>query len=370
VLRDYGSWRRPAWYGEEHEEAAMQREARQARETVAIFDGSPLGKIEVIGPQAAALVDYNSYNTLSTLKPGRLRYGFMLTESGVVYDDGVTARLAEDRFVVSCSSGHVPGVVMRLQEWRQDRFDPARVVVHDATPQWATLTASGPRSRDLVAMLDLGVDLSDAALPHMALAQGRFEGAAARIARVSFTGDRSYEISVPTSRARALWARMREAGKGLGAVLLGVEALLLLRAEKGYLVAGKDTDGTTMPHDLGVAGPRDGRQSEFVGKRSLFTEEAARAGRAQFVGLTVDGAEPLPAGAHAIERSAGHRRSIGFVTSSYFSPNLGRPIALGLVENGAARMGEEIECFHLGATRRARISPVCAFDPKGDRIDA
>ena len=188
----------------------IQREARLARETVAILDGSPLGKIEVLGPDAGALVDYNSYNTIATLKPGRIRYGFMLTEGGVVYDDGVVSKVSDEHYIVSCSSGHVAGVAMRLEEWRQDRFDPSRVVVHNSTPHWATLTASGPRSRDLVAGLGLGVDLADAALPHMAFADCRFQGRPARVARVSFTGDRSYEISVASSQAPALWRAMNE----------------------------------------------------------------------------------------------------------------------------------------------------------------
>lgn len=369
VFRDYGGWLRPAFYGSGAAEAEIQREARQARETVAIFDGSPLGKIEVIGPEAGALLDFNSYQTLSTLKQGRLRYGFMLTEGGVVYDDGVTAKLADDHYVVSCSSGHVPGVALRLEEWRQDRFDPAKVVVHNLTPHWATLTASGPRAKALVAALSLGVDLDDAALPHMALAQGLFEGGPARVARVSFTGDRSYEISVPAGKAPALWRAMAEAGRALDAVLLGSEALLLLRAEKGFIIAGKDTDGTTMPHDLGIAGPRDRRQGEFVGKRSLFTEEAMRGDRRQFVGLAVaDGGPPLPTGAHAVETVKGRRRSAGYVTSSYFSPMLSRAIALGLVERGLERMGEEIDIFHLGAMRRAVVAPPCALDPQGERL--
>ncbi len=371
ALREYGGWLRPAWYGAGAGETEIAREARQARETVAVFDGSPLGKIEVMGPDAGALVDYNSYQTLSTLKPGRLRYGFMLTEGGIVYDDGVTAKLADDHYVVSCSSGHVPGVALRLEEWRQDRFDSARVAVHNLTAHWATLTASGPRAKALVAALSLGVDLDDAALPHMGIAQGGFEGGPARVARVSFTGDRSYEISVPAAKAPALWRAMAEAGRALDAVLLGSEALLLLRAEKGFIVAGKDTDGTTMPHDLGIAGPRDRRAGEFVGKRSLFTDEAMRAGRRQFVGLAVaDGGPPLPTGAHAVETLEGKRRSAGYVTSSYFSPALARPIALGLVERGSERMGEEIDIFHLGRMRRAVIAPPCALDAQGGRLDA
>ena len=371
VFRDYGGWLRPAFYGPGAAEAEIQREARQARETVAIFDGSPLGKIEVIGPQAGDLVDYNSYQTISTLKDGRIRYGLMLTEGGAVYDDGVTVKLADDHYVVSCSSGHVPNVALRLEEWRQDRFDPAKVFVHNLTPHWATLTASGPRAKALVGALSLGVELDDTALPHMAVASGSFGGGPARVARVSFTGDRSYEVSVPAAAAPALWRAMIEAGRALDAVLLGSEALLLLRAEKGFVVVGKDTDGTTMPHDLGLSGPRDRRKGEFVGKRSLFTDEAVRPDRRQLIGLTVaDGGPPLPTGGHAVETAQGRRRSAGYVTSSYSSPTLSRPIALGLVERGLERIGEEIDVFHLGGMRRAAIAAPCALDPAGERLDA
>ena len=368
VFREYGGWLRPAWYGQGAD--AVRREARQARETVAIFDGSPLGKVEVLGPQAGAVVDYNSYQTISTLKDGRIRYGLMLTEGGVIYDDGVTARLAQDHYVVSCSSGHVAGVVLRLEEWRQDRFDRDRVFVHNLTAHWAMLTATGPLSRQLVAGLSLGVDLDDAALPHMTMAAGSFDGGPARVARVSFTGDRSYEISVPASKAPALWRAMNEAGRPLDAVLMGSEALLMLRADKGYIIAGKDTDGTTMPQDLGITGPRDRRGGEYVGKRSLFTDEARRADRQQFVGLAVaDGGGMLPVGAHAVERNGATRRSIGYVTSSHDSPSTGGPVALGLVRRGLERGGEEVEIVHLGRFRRARIVPPCAFDPEGGRIN-
>jgi sarcosine oxidase subunit alpha len=371
VFREYGGWLRPAWYGRGDSVEEVRREARQARDTVAIFDGSPLGKIEVFGPQAGEIVDYNSYNTISTLKPGRIRYGFMLTEGGVIYDDGVTTKLADDHYVVSCSSGHVAGVLARLEEWRQDRFDPSQVFVHNLTPHWATLTACGPRAKRLVDALSLGVDLDDAALPHMGAATGTFAGCPARIARVSFTGDRSYEVSVPAAKAPALWAAMNEAGRALDAVLMGSEALLMLRAEKGYIIAGKDTDGTTMPQDLGLSGPRDKRQGEYVGKRSLFTDNAQRQDRQQFVGLAVsDGGPALPTGAHALGSDGGQRRSAGFVTSSYDSPTLGRAVALALVQRGLSRMDEEIELVHLGRMRRATITDPCAFDHDGSRLNA
>ena len=256
-MREYGGWLRPAWYGPDDPELSIQREAARARNSVALFDGSSLGKIEVIGPDAAKLADFHSYNRLSTLKPGKIRYGFLLQESGIVFDDGVTLRLSEDRFLVSCSSGHTDAVRMRLELWRQDRFDARRVVIHDTTAQWATLTITGPRSRDLVEACGIEVALDDQSLPHMAFAMAEFDGAPLRVARVSFTGDRSYELSVPARRAGALRARLAGKLQAFGGGLMGLEALMILRAEKGFIVVGKDTDGTTMPHDLGIGGPRE-----------------------------------------------------------------------------------------------------------------
>ncbi len=370
-MREYGGWLRPAWYGADDPDRTIQREARRARETVALFDGSSLGKIEVIGPDAAKLVDFHSYNRLSTLRPGRIRYGFILSETGIVFDDGVTLRLADDRFLVSCSSGHTEAVVMRLELWRQDRFDPRRVVIHDTTAQWATLTLTGPLARDCVAALGLGLALDDEGLPHMGFAAGAFEGAPLRIARVSFTGDRSYELSIPVSKAGALRARIVAALPALGGGFLGSEALMILRAEKGYVIVGKDTDGTTMPHDLGAAGPRDQRKDEYVGKRSLVMAVAEDRGRKQLVGLEVgQGETPLPTGAHVIEGTGQGRRSLGYVTSSYWSPTLQRPVALGLVADGVARMGQSLGVYHLGAERRLRIAPVAALDPEGKRLHA
>ena len=370
-MREYGGWLRPAWYGPDDPELAIAREAKLARDSVALFDGSSLGKIEVIGPDAAKLADFHSYNRLSTLKPGKIRYGFLLQESGIVFDDGVTLRLGEDRFLVSCSSGHTDAVRMRLELWRQDRFDVRRVVIHDTTAQWATLTVTGPRSRDLVEACGIEAALDDQSLPHMAFAMAEFDGAPLRIARVSFTGDRSYELSVPARRAGALRARLAGKLQAFDGGLMGLEALMILRAEKGFIVVGKDTDGTTMPHDLGIGGPRDSRTDEYIGKRSLFMPVAKDKGRKQFVGLSVEAGEaPLPTGAHIATGAGAARRSQGYVTSSYMSPSLGRPIALGLVEDGFKRMGEAVGVYHLGAVRRATIAPAVALDPEGKRLHA
>ncbi len=370
-MREYGGWLRPAWYGPDEPDLAIQREAARARDTVALFDGSSLGKIEIVGPGAAALADFHSYNRLSTLKPGRIRYGFALSENGVVFDDGVTLRLAEDRFLVSCSSGHTDAVRMRLELWRQDRFDSRRIAIHDTTAQWATLTVTGPRSRDLIEACGLDIALDDESLPHMAFATAEFDGGPLRVARVSFTGDRSYELSVPARRARALRARLAEQLTAFGGGLLGLEALMILRAEKGFIVVGKDTDGTTMPHDLGVTGPRDSRGDEFIGKRSLFMAVAKDPRRRQLVGLSVPSGEaPLPTGAHVVGGEGAARRSQGYVTSSAMSPALGRPIALGLIEAGLARTGETVGVTHLGRDRRATITTHVALDPEGRRLHA
>ncbi|RVA80725.1 sarcosine oxidase subunit alpha family protein [Mesorhizobium sp. M7A.F.Ca.CA.001.11.2.1] len=372
VFQEYGGWLRPAHYGGNADaERSIADEARRARQSVALFDGSTLGKIEVIGPQAAAFVDFLYYNTMSTLKPGRCRYGFMLSENGVVFDDGVLVRLDEHRFVVSCSSSHVAAVHARLEEWRQDRFGRGAVYIHNATPDMATLTVSGPNARKLLEKLHLGLSLDDADLPHMAIGHGTYAGDEVRIARVSFTGDRSYEISIRADHAEPLWAHLREAGQALDAIVIGLEALMILRAEKGFIVIGKDTDGTTLPHDLGVHGPRAKRKTEFVGRRSLFTEEASRDNRMQLVGLAVpQGEAPLPTGAHGIKRIDGRLRSQGFVTSSYQSPTLGRPVALGLIERGETRHGETIDIQYLGKISKATITAPCAFDPAGDRLHA
>jgi sarcosine oxidase, subunit alpha len=370
-MREYGGWLRPAWYGTDEPQHAIQGEAARARETVALFDGSSLGKIEIIGPDAAALADFHSYNRLSTLRPGKIRYGFVLQESGVVLDDGVTLRLAQDRFLVSCSSGHIDAVRTRLELWRQDRFDAGRVAIHDTTAQWATLTVTGPRSRDLIEAAGLEVALDDQSLPHMAFATAAFDGAPLRVARVSFTGDRSYELSVPARRAVSLRARLAAKLPEFGGGLLGLEALMILRAEKGFIVVGKDTDGTTMPHDLGVTGPRDSRADEYIGKRSLFMPVANDPRRKQLVGLSVaSGETPLPTGAHLTHGAESARRSQGYVTSSYLSPTLGRSIALGLVEAGLSRIGEAVRVYHLGTERRATIVTPVALDPDGQRLHA
>jgi sarcosine oxidase subunit alpha len=363
-FREFGDILRPAWYG--RDASAIARECHQARNGVVVFDASSLGKIEVIGPQAAALLDFIFYTRMSTLAAGRLRYGLVLAESGAIFDDGVVLQLAPEHFVVSCSSGHVAAMVAHLEEWRQDRFDLARVFIHDASAHWATIAVSGPQSKRAVASIDLGVPLDDEQLQHMAARIGTFAGRPARIARVSFTGERCFEISVPAKLAADLWRKARAAG----AEPIGVETLGVLRAEKGYIFVGQDTDSETMPHDIGMGGPRDKRHDTFVGDRSLFTPFARRKGRRQLVGIAASGNRPIPVGAHPVTQADGKLRSIGYVTSSYWSSVLSRPIALGLVEDGRERLGEELQFEHMGTRYPGTLVESCFLDPTGARLHA
>ncbi len=361
-FRDYGNLLRPAWYGPEA--GALERECRAARESAAVLDASSLGKIEVIGPDAAALLDFVFYHRLSTLAPGRLRYVLALGESGAVWDDGVIMRLAPEHFVVSCSSGHVAAMTAHLLEWREDHFDLARVFVHDCTSQWATMAVSGPRAKQVLDQLELGVSLDDAGFAHMSVQHGSFRQRPTRIARVSFTGERSYEISVPAGLAHTLW----QAARAAGAAALGVEALGVLRAEKGFLFIGQDTDSETMPQDLGMDGPRQNRRDSYVGDRSLLLPVAKRAGRRQLVGIAAAADAMIPPGAHAVCAAQGRPHSIGFITSSYHSYALDRPIALALIEDGLSRQGEVLAFEHLGTRHAGTVVGSCFLDPTGGRL--
>jgi len=258
-----------------------------------------------------------------------------------------------------------------LEAWRQDGNDPDRIFIHDTTQHWSTITIAGPKAREIVATLDLGIDVSAEAFAHMTHHGGVFGGVTMRVARVSFTGDTSFEISIPSTQATALWDAAMDAGTPLGAGPIGIEALSVLRAEKGYIMVGKDTDGETMPHDLGFTVPRLKKTAAFIGDRGLHTPVANAPDRKQLVGLRVaDGQVKLPVGAHLVEQRDGQKRSTGFVTSSYDSPTLGHPIALALVERGQARLGEDVMVWHNDDIRTAMISPATFFDPEGERLNA
>ena len=368
-FEDYGGWDRPAYYGNDRE-ACIRQETLLVRESVGLFDGSPLGKIEVKGPDAAEFLNRIYVNTVPTLKQGKVRYGLMLSENGVIIDDGVFIRLAEDHFLINTTSANADRIAAWLEEWHQCEWPDLKLVTLPVTAQWAVATVAGPKARDVLASLPGIPDLSREALPHMSFLRGEFDdGTPYRIQRVSFTGEQSYELSVPADRATGYFEKIWQAGEVHGIGLFGAESLMILRLEKGFLHVGVDTDGSTNPLDVGFGRIVANKQSDFVGARSLKREEDRRTDRRQLIGFEVTSAnETVLAGAHVITGRGSERRSEGFVTSACESPTLGKTIGLALLERGFERNGEEIELSDEDRQVSARIVNACFYDPDGGRM--
>jgi sarcosine oxidase subunit alpha len=369
VMEDHSGWLRAAYYlrDGESEHDAITREVVAARTQAALFDSYSLGKIEVFGRDAAEFLNRLYVNNVKTLQPGRMRYGMMLSENGIIRDDGVFACLKPNHYLVCTSSAGAREIHFWMEEWLQCEWRDLDVRIVPQTAQWATLTVSGPRSRDVVARLDPGIDLSAQAFPHMHFREGRHDGAPMRVRRASFTGEMSFELDVPADRADALWSRLIDLGAADGITALGMEALDILRVEKGFLEVGVDTDGETTPLDVGWGAAIAKKPDDFVGRRSLQREAQVRADRLQLVGLLPE--DPLvvvPVGAHAVD---GDGHAIGHVTSSCRSPTLQRCVAMGRVRAGAQRMGEIIAIDVDGVRYRVRIVDRAFYDPKGARLD-
>ncbi|HWV61634.1 MAG TPA: sarcosine oxidase subunit alpha family protein [Sphingopyxis sp.] len=372
-MENYGSWLRPAYFPRtgEDEHAAVAREVLAVRGQVGLFDASPLGKIEVKGPDAAEFLQRIYVNGVRNLKVGRCRYGLMLSEHGIVYDDGVFAKIAEDHFLVGTTSGHAAAIADMLQEWLQCEWTDLKVLVENVTTAWAVMNVAGPKARAVLEGIGTDIDLSREAFPHMSYREGRVGGVPARIQRVSFSGELSYEVSVPWGYGRALWDAMMQAGAPHGITPFGVEALMALRIEKGFLHVGSDTDGTTMPQDVGFGVAVSKKPDDFIGRRSTMTPEGLRGDRRQLVGLeTLDAGGAFECGAHIVAADAkGIGATQGWVTSSVQSPTLGRPLAMALIERGTARIGETVRVWNLGKGRPARIVDPRFYDPAGGKLD-
>jgi sarcosine oxidase subunit alpha len=306
------------------------------------------------------------YNPIASLAPGRVRYALLLSENGKVFDDGVVARLGPERFLLSPSSSHTAAVHAALEEWRQCEFTDMKLRIEDVTASWGTLAVTGPRARAVVAKLATDIAPGD----HMTIAEGRVMGVAARIARVSYTGEAGFEISVPAGYADALWDQLLRLGAKDGIAPFGLEALMILRMEKGYILIGVDTDGNTEPQDLGMSAPLRTKTIDFVGRRSLMRPDSRRPDRLELVGLAVEGPETLPGGAHVLGPGGRGERSLGHVSSSAFSPTLGRGIALAMVEGGRARQvaGEVVAVYSRGRRFTARVVAPAFVDPAGERL--
>jgi sarcosine oxidase, subunit alpha len=373
VFEDVGQWKRARYYKRPGEDmaAAVRRECLAARDGVALLDASTLGKIEIHGPDAARFLDRIYINRWENLVVGACRYGVMCREDGMVFDDGVGTRLAEDRFFLTTTSGNAGVVLDWFEEWLQTEWTDLEVFCTSVTEQWANATLVGPRGRDVLAAVAPGLASDAEAFPFMRMREAEVAGIPARLFRVGFSGELSYEINVPADYGPALWERLIAAGEEYGITPYGTEAMHVLRAEKGYVIIGQETDGSVTPIDLGL-GRMIGADKDFLGARSLKRGDTARADRKQLVGLLPDDpAEVLPEGAQLVAEPGGTPPlpMIGHVTSSYHGARIGRGFALALVAGGRERHGERVWARLPDRAIAARIGPPVFYDPEGSRRD-
>ena len=374
VFENVGSWKRARYFPRQGEDmhAAVARECLAVREHCGIFDGSTLGKIEVVGSGAATFMNRMYVNAWTSLAVGRCRYGILLKDDGFIYDDGVVARTAEDRFHVTTTTGGAAGVLALMEDYRQTEWSDLDVWLTSITEQWAVITLQGPSARRVLEPLVEGLDLAAAAMPHMSVARGRICGVPMLLMRVSFTGELGFEVNVPADFGVPVWQAIYEAGRSHGITPYGTEAMHVLRADKGYIIVGQDTDGTVTPEDAGLAWTIGKSKPDFVGKRSLQRPAMLSPYRKQLVGLlTRDPQCVLEEGAQIVTsgRRTPAESPIGHVTSSYHSARVGRSIALALVSGGRARTGETLYVAMPDGDVPVRVTSPVFYDPQGGRLN-
>jgi sarcosine oxidase subunit alpha len=375
VFENVGLWKRARYFprGGEDLYVAVARECRAVRSACGMFDASTLGKIEVVGPDAAEFMNRMYINNWSNLGVGRSRYGILLREDGFIYDDGVVARIGADRFHVTTTTGGAPRVLALLEDYRQTEWPELKVWLTSTTEQWAVIAVQGPKSRLVLESLVEGLDISAAAWPHMSVGRGRICGVPMLLFRVSFTGELGFEINVPADFGLSVWEAVHTAGQAYGITAYGTETMHVLRAEKGYIIVGQDTDGTVTPDDAGLSWAIGKGKADFVGKRSLERASMKSADRKQLVGLRAkDPGVTLEEGAQVAAKSGQKPPMdlIGHVTSSYASSVLGYSIALALIEGGRARLAQTLYVPMPNGDLEVEVTSPVFYDPAGARINA
>jgi sarcosine oxidase subunit alpha len=375
VFEDVALWKRARYFPAPGEtmHQAVARECLAVRHAAGIFDASTLGKIDVSGPDAAVFLERLYINGFRKLSPGRARYGVLLREDGFILDDGVIGRVSPENFHVTTTTGGAPRVLAMMEDYLQTEFSDLKLWLTSTTEQWAVIAIQGPRSREILAPLVDGIDISAAAFPHMSLREGKIRNARLRLFRVSFTGELGFELNVPADDAQMVWDAVMAQGRAFGLTPYGTETMHVLRAEKGYIIVGQDTDGTATPDDAGLAWAINTQKPDFVGKRSLARAAMQAAQRKQLVGLLAHSADiVLEEGAQLVADSAAQspRRSLGHVTSAYHSATLGHGVALAMLEGGRARHGQTLRVPMPGGDIKVRVTEPVFYDPKGERLNA
>ncbi|MFP8778188.1 sarcosine oxidase subunit alpha family protein [Hydrogenophaga sp. RWCD_12] len=376
LFEDVGQWKRPWYYPQSGEDlhAAVRRECLAVRNAVGTLDASTLGKIDIQGPDASVLLNWMYTNAWSKLEVGKCRYGLMLDENGMVFDDGVTVRLGENHYLMHTTSGGAARVLSWLERWLQTEWPHLKIYLTSVTDHWATTVVAGPKARAVLEKICRDVNFDEAAFPFMSYREGTVAGVAARIMRISFSGELSYEVNVPASQGLAVWETIQAAGAEFGITPYGTESMHVLRAEKGYIIVGQDTDGSMSPVDLGMGG-MVAKTKDFLGKRSLSRSDTVRTDRKQLVGLrTTDPQLVLPEGAQITDtefKGQTPHPMLGHVTSSYMSPILGHSIAMAVVKGGHHRMGDTVVIpLRDGRNVTATICSTVFFDPQSERQHA
>ncbi|MBY5990391.1 sarcosine oxidase subunit alpha family protein [Roseovarius atlanticus] len=368
-----GLWYRPSYFpkaGETHWRQSCDREVRMVRGHVGVCDVSTLGKIDVQGPDAGAFLDFVYTGMISTLKVGRVRYGLMLREDGHVMDDGTCARLGETHFLVTTTTA-AAGQVMRHMEFAQQVLRPdLDVRFASVTEHWAQFAVAGPKSRELLEQL-VGHDLGTADWPFMACGPVHIGGVEGRLFRISFSGELAYEVAVPARYGAALFGILIERAEAMQGGPYGMEALNVMRIEKGFITHA-EIHGRTTAFDIGMQGMMSDRK-DFIGKAMAARPGLMDEDRAQLVGLKPVGAvKELIAGAHLFAPGADpvSENDEGYITSVAFSPMLGHVIGLGFLKRGRARIGEQVRMVeHLkGSATLCEVVAPGGFDPDGGRM--
>ncbi|MBO9405861.1 sarcosine oxidase subunit alpha family protein [Shimia sp. R9_1] len=368
-----GHWRRPYCFprkGETHADA-VTREIRQTRASVGLLDASTLGKIIVKGPDAGKFLDMLYTNMMSTLKPGKCRYGLMCNENGFLIDDGVVARIDEDTYLCHTTTGGAERIHGWMEDWLQCEWWDMKVFTANVTEQYAQIAVVGPNARKVIEKLGGDMDVSKEGLAFMEWKDGMIGEFDARAYRISFSGELSYEIAVPASQGRAFWDALLEAGKEFNIMPYGTEALHVMRAEKGFIMIGDETDGTVIPQDLNMQWAISKKKEDFLGKRAQTRDHMASEDRWKLAGFeTVDGSV-IPDGAYIVGTgtNANNQRNVqGRVTSTYYSPTLDRGIAMGLIHGGMKRLGDVVEFNKVdGTTVQAKVVDPVFYDKDGEK---
>ena len=372
-FEDVGQWKRAWYYPKNNEDMyeAVNREVKATRTGIGILDASTLGKIDIKGRDASEFLNRVYTNAWSKLSVGKCRYGLMLGDDGMIIDDGVTSRISENHYIMTTTTGNAASVMSKLEDWLQTEWPELKVFLTSITEQFATISINGPFATDLMEKIFKNYNFSYDNFPHMSFKNINIDNISCRVMRISFTGEKCYEINVPSSYARSLWIRCFELGQEFNITPYGTEAMHILRAEKGFIIVGQETDGSVTPIDLNMSWIVSKKKYDFIGKRALSRSDTVKEDRKQLVGiLTKDPNFVLEEGAQLVEKiTQNPMKMIGHVTSSYYSSNLGRSIALALVKEGLKKKGKTIYAPMPNKNVEVEISDTVFVDPKNERLD-